>query len=84
MEIRGGAAVLRQLDPGVLFQRVLAVNDRGLPTNEKDSLGVVQRPYLVRGQQLSATLSSDELNFLLKTPKAPSPMVGKGATLNKI
>ena len=39
---------------------------------------------MTKDGQVYATLSSDELKFLLKITNAPSPAMGKGATLNNI
>lgn len=60
MDVRGGSAVLSEFDTGMLFQRVFGVNDRGLPSDQEDGLGIIQRPHLIRSQQLFATMSSDE------------------------
>ncbi len=40
--------------------------------------------YIIEGEQITTAMSSDELKFLQETTMAPFPMMGEGATLNKI
>lgn len=56
--------------PGeVVFQ----IHDRLGASDEEDGVSVVQRPHLIRGEQLFATLSSDEFK---KTAAAKKNLCG--------
>ena len=54
------AAVNGVADGGVFRQLVLQVHDRFRASDEQDGVAVVQPPYLIWGQQFTATLSSGE------------------------
>ena len=52
---------------------ILFVHDRACAADEQQRIAVVQFPYLVRGQQFFATLSSDEFK---KTAAAKKNLCG--------
>ena len=65
--IGGGAAVLGQLDIGMLQDIVVLVHHRAFAPDEQQGKVVVQGSHLVGGHQLFATMSSDEFEIGKKT-----------------
>ena len=61
MDIGWPAAVHGMADGGMLGQLVLQIHHGFGAADKEDGISVVQAPYLVRGEQLFATMSSDEL-----------------------
>ena len=60
MDIGWPAAVHGMADGGMLGQLVLQIHHGFGAADKEDGISVVQAPYLVRGEQLFATMSSDE------------------------
>ena len=54
---------------GMPLEVELLIQDGPLAAHEQQGQLVVQHPYLIRGQQLTATLSSDELKNAVKQKK---------------
>ena len=52
----------------MVHEIVLFIHDRACTANEQQRVAVVQLPHLVRGQQLFATMSSDEFKIGKKIP----------------
>ena len=68
--VRDCAAVLGAADVGMLEQIVFVVHHRTLPSDEQDSLAVVQQPHLVRGHKVAPGLLVVDLSLLLSQPDA--------------
>ena len=70
----GRSAAQRGLaDGGMLHEIVLLIHHGLCAPDEQDRIPVVQLPHLIRGQQLFATLSSDEFK---KTAAAKKNLCG--------
>lgn len=50
----------------MVHEIILFIHDRACAADEQQCIAVVQLPHLVRGQQLFATMSSDELKKAIK------------------
>ena len=66
MDIGRCAAERAVRDRWMVHEIVLFIHDRACTANEQQRIAVVQLSNLVRGQQLFATMSSDELKKLSK------------------
>ena len=64
MDVGRTAAVHRVSDGRVPGEVVFQIHDRLGASDEEDGVSVVQRPHLVRSEQLFATMSSDEFKLL--------------------
>lgn len=61
MDVRRCTAKRAARDCGMVHEIVLFIHDRACTADEQQRIAVVQFPHFVRGQQLFATMSSDEL-----------------------
>ena len=66
MDVGRPAAVHCVSDGRMPGEVVFQIHDRLGASDEEDGVSVVQRPHLVRSEQLFATMSSDELKKLSK------------------
>lgn len=73
MNIGRPAAVHGVADGRVLGELVLQIHDRPGAADEQDGIPVVQAAHFIRGEQLFATLSSDEFK---KTAAAKKNLCG--------
>ena len=64
MNIGWPAAVHGVADGRMLGKLVLQIHDRPGAADEQDGVPVVQAAHLIRGEQLSATLSSGEFRII--------------------
>ena len=73
MDVRRCTAKRAARDCGMVHEIVLFIHDRARTADEQQRIAVVQLSHLVRGQQLFATLSSDEFK---KTAAAKKNLCG--------
>lgn len=73
VDVGGSSAQGGLADGGMLHEIVLLIHHGFCPTDEQNRKPVVQLTHLVRGQQLFATLSSDEFK---KTAAAKKNLCG--------